>query len=137
MNRLPVVAALLGSMVAVPLAAQHSPPAFERWETRTSALGRPETSPRPQPSVVEVPRRDYRHEGLLIGSVAFGTLGAVVGRGLSPACTTEPGGECGPDRLGNAVALGLVGAAIGGGLGYLVGRLSTKPSPVLGDSTAP
>jgi hypothetical protein len=32
--------------------------------------------------------------------------------------------------LGNAVALGLVGAAFGGGLGFVLGRLSGRPSPV-------
>jgi len=45
-----------------------------------------------------------------------------------------PGAQCEPDRLGNALALGLVSAAAGGGLGYLVGRFSHKPAaaePVL------
>jgi hypothetical protein len=36
---------------------------------------------------------------------------------------------------GNAVGVGLMAAAMGGGLGYLVGRLSSKPEP--SGATAP
>jgi len=68
----------------------------------------------PTRTAVEVPRRDYRYEGLLIGGLALGADG----------------------ELGRAVAVGLVGAAVGGGLGYLIGRLSGKPSVTV-DSTRP
>jgi hypothetical protein len=74
--------------------------------------------------------RDYRYEGLMIGGLALGALGAWVGSQLRDACPTEPGVGCDSESVGNAVTLGLVGAAIGGGLGYLVGRLSSKAEPV-------
>jgi hypothetical protein len=74
--------------------------------------------------------RDYRYEGLVVGGVALGAFGAWVGSQLRGPCPTEAGVECGSDRVGNAVTLGLVGAAIGGGIGYLVGRLSSKAEPV-------
>lgn len=52
--------------------------------------------------------------------------------GLCPlqAVSRSSAVRCGTDRLGNAVALGLVGAAVGGGVGYLAGRLSSQPAPV-------
>jgi hypothetical protein len=74
--------------------------------------------------------RDYRYEGLVVGGLALGAVGAWVGSQLRDACPTEPGIECDSDSVGNAVTLGLVGAAIGGGLGYLVGRLSSNAEPV-------
>ena len=101
-----------------------------RWEPRiageldsgsASGLGR---------ESVAAGHRDYRYEGLVVGGLAIGAFGAWVGSQISAACPTEPGVECGPDNRGNAIAVGLVGAAIGGGLGYVVGRLSSKAGPM-------
>jgi hypothetical protein len=75
---------------------------------------------------------DYRYEGLAFGGLVFGALGAWLGSREYATCPLVPGGECygNRDRLGNGIALGLVGAAVGGGLGYLVGRFSPKkPRP--------
>jgi hypothetical protein len=114
---------------ALTLGAQQNPRTFEAWNARDAAGPATELSAPLRLKSVQVPRRDYRYEGLLVGGVAFGAVGAWLGSRITEACPTEPGVDCSPDRLGNAVALGLVGAAVGGGLGYLVGRLSSKPSP--------
>jgi hypothetical protein len=76
-----------------------------------------------------LPRRDYRYEGTAFGGIVLGTAGAWVGWNVAMGCPTMPGARCEPDRLGNAIAVGLVGAAVGSGLGYVVGRLSSKPYP--------
>lgn len=137
MTRPLALATLLSALVAIPLSAQRAPAGFHHWEAPAHALESNERLPSPPLSWGRMPRRDYRYEGLLIGGVTFGTLGAVVGNGLTLGCPTVPGADCEPDRLGNAVTLGLIGAAIGGGLGYLVGWLSPKPNPApAADSTA-
>jgi hypothetical protein len=129
MRRLVIAAGLVGMLVPGRLRAQYQSPTFVRWEARATAGHAARWAVRPAGSL-EVPRRDYRYEGLLVGGVAVGALAAWIGSRVTQACPTEPGVECGPDRLGNAVALGLVGAALGGGLGYVIGRLSVKPSQV-------
>jgi hypothetical protein len=121
---------LLGPLVAMPLAAQRSSNGFQPWEPPPHTLESRDAPAVPALHLGRLPRRDYRYEGLFIGGLAFGTLGAVVGHGLSQACPTVPGADCEPDRLGNAVTVGLVGAAVGGGLGFLIGWLSPKPNPV-------
>ncbi len=75
---------------------------------------------------VQVPRGDYRYEGLAIGGIPLAAFGAYLGSQLRSACPTVPGADCRQGSLGNAVTLGLVGGAIGGGVGYLIGRLSPK-----------
>lgn len=83
---------------------------------------------------VTVPQGDYRYEGLVFGGVVFGGLGAWLGSRNYGACPLEPGVPCSGngDKLGNGIAGGLLGAAVGGGLGYLVGRFSPKrPRPPL------
>jgi hypothetical protein len=126
MHRLLRFAALLLLPITT-LEAQHTERRFEAWAPAAShaaARGTPL-----QLASVQIPRRDYRYEGLAFGGIAFGALGAWVGSRITEACPTEPGVDCGPDRLGNAVGVGLMAAAMGGGLGYLVGRLSSKPQP--------
>jgi hypothetical protein len=111
------------TLLAAPsLRAQRAAASFEQWEaSQVAAAGG-------QPSAAVVTHRDYRHEGLAVGGLALGALGAWIGSRLTLACPTEPGVRCDTDRLGDAVALGLVGMAVGGGVGYLVGRLSPKRS---------
>ena len=129
MSRFLMLAILFAAGVATPLVAQRSVDRFERWEHPASRGPADETKLRPS-SIEEQPaRRDYRYEGLLIGGVPLGIFGAILGHGLTPACPTVPGADCSPDQLGNAITLGLIGAAVGGGLGYLVGWLSPKPAP--------
>jgi hypothetical protein len=128
MHRVLVLTGLL-LVQALALEAQQHPRAFEAWNARDAAGRATELAAPLRLNSVQVPRRDYRYEGLLVGGVAFGAVGAWLGSRITEACPTEPGVDCRPDRLGNAVALGLVGAALGGGVGYLVGRLSSKSSP--------
>jgi hypothetical protein len=125
-----IVPGLLTGALATTAGAQEQPATFVRWEPRiageldsgsASGLGR---------ESVAAGHRDYRYEGLVVGGLAIGAFGAWVGSQISAACPTEPGVECGPDNRGNAIAVGLVGAAIGGGLGYVVGRLSSKAGPM-------
>jgi hypothetical protein len=120
------------------LGAQQIQRAFESWDDHvaTTLTSVPMRSATPQREAVEVSRGDYRYEGLLVGGLAFGALGAWVGSQLREACPTEPGVKCGHDGLGDAVTLGLASAVLGGGLGYLIGRLSAKP-PFPADSTRP
>lgn len=76
---------------------------------------------------------DYRYEGLALGGVPLAALGVWVGSQLSAGCALRPGGDCYSNRTENAIVLGLVGAAVGGGLGYLVGRFTPKRPPPIAD----
>jgi hypothetical protein len=121
---LPVMALLtLGSVEVLP--AQRLETRLVRWEPPQSAL--PTAWRMNQADTGLVRSRDYRYEGLAFGGIVFGAAGAWIGWNVSVACPTVPGASCEPDRLGNAAAAGLMGAALGGGLGYLIGRLSSKP----------
>jgi hypothetical protein len=124
MRQVAGVVSLLILIVAASLPAQQIRPVLERWEPATSPFGAG-----PAQDTAPLPRRDYRYEGLAFGGIVFGAAGAWVGWNVSLGCPTVPGARCEPDRLGNAVAVGLAGAALGGGLGYLIGRLSSKPHP--------
>jgi hypothetical protein len=133
MSRLLGPAGLLLLLVA-PLQAQENPRGFETWEVWVA----PPSAPSTAVTSVHLSRRDYRYEGMALGGIAFGALGAWVGSQITEACPTEPGVDCSPDRLGNGLAVGLASAAVGGGLGYLVGRLSSKREPAPGGAdTAP
>jgi hypothetical protein len=113
------IAGFLVEVVSVaPLSGQHAKAPFERWEAS-----------RTLPDTVLAPRRDYRYEGLLIGGLALGAAGAWAGSQISGGCALSPNNSCYHDRIGTAVALGLLSAAVGGGVGYLVGRLSPKLPP--------
>jgi hypothetical protein len=118
MSRIALQVVLLGTLGGG-LEGQQLQPVFARWHAETLSVGS-----------ARLRQEDYRYEGLIFGGVALGALGAWVGSQISGACPLGSGSRCGTDRVGNAVMLGLSGAAIGGGLGYLVGRLSPKrPSP--------
>jgi hypothetical protein len=120
MSRIAIQAVLLSTLCGG-LSGQQVQPTFIRWHAETLSV-----------SSVRLHQDDYRDEGLIFGGVALGALGAWVGSQLSGPCSLEAGGECRSDRVGNAVMLGLSGAAVGSGLGYLVGRLSPKrPSPLI------
>ena len=124
------VTGLLCLGAASSLAAQQATPLFDRWEASGSSFAMAETWAAPEPDSVPS-RGDYRYEGLVFGGVAFGTLGAWIGSRDFATCPLEPGVPCGNDnKLGDAIVAGLAGAAIGGTLGYLVGRFSPKkPRP--------
>jgi hypothetical protein len=78
------------------------------------------------PDTVLAPRRDYRYEGLLIGGLVLGVAGAWAGSQISGGCALSAGNSCYNDRVGTTVGLGLLGAVVGGGFGYLIGRLSPR-----------
>ncbi len=119
------------------LGAQQNPRTFEAWNARPAPERAGEPTVPLRLTSVQVPRQDHRYEGLLVGGIVLGAVGAWVGSRITLACPTEPGADCGTDRLGNAVALGLVGAAVGGGLGYIVGRFSAKADPTPAGNTTP
>ena len=127
MRRVVGLVGLLGLGVVGSLAGQQIRSTFQSWEpvaltpVREFRADRQDTLP--------LPRRDYRYEGLAFGGIVFGAAGAWVGWNVAGACPAVPGTVCEPDRLDNAIAVGLVGAALGSGLGYLVGRFSSKPYP--------
>jgi hypothetical protein len=113
------------------LSAQQRTAPFIRWESSA-------TAPEPAKSWQTAEQKsdglgDYRYEGLAIGGLALGALGVWVGSQISGACALEPGVPCPSNETEQAIGLGLVGAAIGGGIGYLVGRFSPKRPPPLVD----
>lgn len=129
MTRTPVLSGLLSLVLAVPLGAQRTTQALDVWEP---SLTTSQVSHKDQRDSVPVPRGDYRYEGLAFGGLVFGALGAWLGSREFGSCALGAGGGCygNGDRLGNGILVGLVGAAVGGGLGYLVGRFSPKrPRP--------
>lgn len=124
MRRVLCITCLLSAGAVVSSAGQQIEPAFAQWEPSSSLTA---AQPTAAHDTVPVARRDYRYEGVAFGGILFGGLGAYVGSRLGVACPTVPGVRCEPDRLGNAVALGVISAALGGAVGYLVGRFSAKP----------
>jgi hypothetical protein len=135
MLRAPALACLLELVLATSLVAQWAEPRLAQWVAPAFELAQP-SLPGAASDSVSPSRGDYRYEGLAFGGVVFGALGAWLGSRNFASCPLEPGVPCSGnrDRLGNGIALGLVGAAVGGGLGYLVGRFSPKrprPSPML------
>jgi len=75
---------------------------------------------------------DHRFERMLIGALLLGGFGAWVG---SESCHNQPepvatngGSEC----AGATLTVGFVGAVIGGGIGYLLGRATPKYRPMPG-----
>jgi hypothetical protein len=69
----------------------------------------------------QLPSRDYRVEGAVVGALLLGAVGYWIGH---EACTHQPqptspnGRNCSSDGF----IVGLVGVGVGGGLGYFVGR---------------
>jgi hypothetical protein len=117
---------LLHLVGAVALPAQQRGEAFIEWEPADTWLDA-DTSGMSESATASL--GDYRYEGLAFGGVVFGALGAWAGSRISAGCLMEPGVPCPSNKAENAVALGLVGAVLGGGLGYLVGRFSPKKPP--------
>ncbi len=67
---------------------------------------------------------DYRIEGTAIGALFLGAVGMWVG---TEACRNQPTpiGSGGSSSC-HGVTVGLVGAALGGGVGYVLGRITPK-----------
>ena len=106
---------LLGAMLVLsaPAAAQQISPRFDRAET---ALASPTAALRPLPPD-SAARRDFRWMGTAIGAVG---LGLALGLEARAYCGNS---ENGPrDCTGLTIGVGLLGAAVGGALGHLIGR---------------
>ena len=123
-----VVTALLHlGMASLPAQQREAP--FLRWEP--GALSHEPTTSAQTAGGITENLGDYRYEGLALGGLVLGAAGVWVGSRISVGCPLEAGVPCPSNKAENAVALGLAGAVLGGGLGYLVGRFSPKkPSPV-------
>ena len=67
---------------------------------------------------------DYRIEGTAMGALFLGAVGTWVG---TEACRNQPTpiGSGGSSSC-HGVTVGLVGAALGGGVGYVLGRITPK-----------
>jgi hypothetical protein len=122
---------LLVMLVAVaPLSGQRASAPLEQWKASPLSPSASSQS-RGEPETMS-PRRDYRYEGLLIGGLVLGAAGAWAGSQIGTSCALSVNGTCDNDKLGSAVGLGLISAVVGGGVGYLIGRLSPKvPRPPL------
>ena len=135
-----MLSAVLLTVWAHPGPAQQLEPEFPEWQARLAALSDHGTLRRFPPDTLTGAKRDHRYEGLVIGGLALGTLGAWMNSGVASSadCLLEPGARCGgSDALGPTILGGLVGAAIGGSIGYVIGRWSGgKPRPAKADSTA-
>ena len=134
-----LLSAAILALWAFPGMAQHRAPEFAQWHAQSAALPGESHLRRVAVDTLRGTKSDYRYEGLVIGGLAFGALGVWMGSGTASSadCLLEPGVGCGDsDQIGPAVLGGLVGAAIGGGFGYVIGRLSGKRRPAAADSTA-
>ena len=106
---------LLGAMLVLsaPAAAQQISPRFDRVETAPAS---PAFALRPLPPD-SAARRDFRWLGTAIGAVG---LGLALGLEARAYCGNS---ENGPrDCTGLTIGVGLLGAAVGGALGHLIGR---------------
>jgi hypothetical protein len=121
-----VAGLLIEVFAAAPLSGQHASVPLEQWESSGSFLAPAPDRTGVEPDTVLAPRRDYRYEGLLIGGLVLGVAGAWAGSQISGGCALSPGNSCYNDKVGTAVGLGLLSAVVGGGFGYLIGRLSPK-----------
>jgi len=74
-------------------------------------------------------RRDYRLEGLVVGGLVLGAVGAWIGAEVCHSGPQPVSAGSGESCTGDALVIGLAGAAVGGGIGYLLGRLTPKRSP--------
>jgi len=67
---------------------------------------------------------DYRVEGTAVGALFLGALGTWVG---TEACRNQPTPLVpGGSSSCSGVTVGVVGAVLGGGVGYVIGRLTPK-----------
>jgi len=120
----PRLALLLASLVAftgLPLHGQRRAPAptslSADWTPPAIARG-PAPAPTPQPFSARFSQSDHRWEGAIFGFALVGVTGALVQAG---SCR-EPDGQAGDDCAGRALVGGLIGAAAGGAVGFLVGK---------------
>jgi hypothetical protein len=121
-----VVGLLIQVLATAPLSGQQANVPLERWDVSSVWVAPAVMGTGAERDTMLAPRRDYRYEGLLIGGLAVGVAGALVGSQISGPCALSSGNSCHNDKVGTAVGLGLLSAAVGGGFGYLIGRLSPK-----------
>lgn len=115
-----MIGALAASMTPRALAAQRLVQLPVFWDAR-SAL----ESGRDGPPLIK--SGDYRLEGVVIGGVLLGGASALLG---SLACGADPAANGSPRSCaGIALVGGAVGVAVGGVLGYFVGKSLPKYRP--------
>ena len=109
-----LVFALIAAIAPVGLSAQRlDPPLTSATLTHTTRLS--------TTRFFQSTSRNYRFEGTVVGALLLGAAGAWVG---NQACRNqpEPAGPGARDCARDTLSFGVVGGALGAGLGYLVGR---------------
>jgi len=111
---------LVGPVSASALQAQRLSELGSDWTFKVqSALSEP------APRLLVLSRAkvsDYRFEGTVVGALVLGAFGGWLG---SESCNNQPtpvASGAGSGCTGATLTVGFVGAVIGGGIGYLLGR---------------
>lgn len=125
-TRLALVVSILTTWVATPASAQRLSSVTPVLRVEPNALTRPKGGTNPvSPLFLQVVRRpDHRWEGLIIGGLTVGILGAAAGSQLCHL-SDSTNQHC----LRTSVGLGLLGAFTGGITGGLIGGAIPKASP--------
>lgn len=112
--------ALLLALLAIPsvVSAQRLQPVMPRWSG-------PILSGNPSAPALKGPSHDYRIEGMIVGAAVLGGLGYWLGHA---ACEGQPDptGSSARNCTSDGLVVGLIGGALGAGLGYLAGRSITR-----------
>jgi len=97
---------------------------FTTWEPATGS-GAAFTGPS-RADTARVRSGDHRVEGTAIGGVLLGAVGALVGHEICQNGAEPAGGGGGSSCTGATIGSGLIGALIGGGIGYFLGKSTPK-----------
>ncbi len=124
--RMVAVVIMLGA--AVPAQAQRlAPSQFASWQL---AAGSSAVFPGPfTADTARVRSGDHRVEGALIGGVLLGALGAWLGHEVCQGGAEPAAGGGGSSCTGATIGSGLIGALIGGAIGYFIGKSTPKYRP--------
>jgi hypothetical protein len=123
-----LIAVLMMLGVVSPAEAQRlAPDQFVSW---APAAGSAAAFPAPSTAdTTRVRSGDHRVEGAVIGGVLLGALGAVLGHEICQGGAEPAGGGGGSSCTGATIGGGLIGAVIGGSIGYFLGKSTPKYRP--------